>query len=117
MLSQILVELLMSVFPLQSNDPSCKTALCNYRKLCDRIVSSRLGPLETLAQIFLKKLSLEVLSCRGLGVKISQEAKSLPKRSTKGCVEISFQQQLQAMNDISVTNGDRVWTYQTCTEW
>lgn len=77
--------------PVQSNDPACQTSYCNIEKICKLMTDTSVGsPVERLASL--------------------SKAQNYNK-----CVSISS----SAMTDFYTAphNPDRVWLFQTCTEW
>merc|ERR1711871_991030 len=87
----LLLQGLQGLFPLQSNDNSCKDPLCNYGRICNFMTHNS-------SVSFLQHLS-EMARLQYGG----------------NCISVDYQAEVKALNDI--TNGDRVWLYQTCTEF
>jgi hypothetical protein len=77
--------------PVQSNDPSCTSALCNIELVCDVMTNTTLGsPIERLASISYTQQNGE-------------------------CVSASYDAVLKFY--AAPKNAERAWLYQTCTEW
>lgn len=78
-------------FPVQGNDPSCDGELCNIKKICTFLTSSKDPPLETLA--------------------------ALSKKQSPYCKNINWSQMITYLSsDQAKASGDRSWQWQTCTE-
>mmetsp|Transcript_1516 Transcript_1516/g.2507 ORF Transcript_1516/g.2507 Transcript_1516/m.2507 type:complete len:493 (-) Transcript_1516:2380-3858(-) len=77
--------------PVQSNDPSCTTPYCNIGSICELMTDESAGtPLERLA--------------------------ALSKVQHAGaCVEPSYDAMIKFVSQPN--NPERIWLYQTCTEW
>lgn len=77
--------------PVQSNDPSCSTPLCNIASSC------------------------ELLTDESLGAPIDRLAEFAKKQHLGSCIPVSYD--LSQKGLANVRNPERVWMYQTCTEW
>jgi len=78
-------------FPVQGNNPACVGELCNIKKICTFLTSSKDPPLETLAK--------------------------LSKQQSPGCKNIDWSQMITYLSsDQAKANGDCSWLWQTCTE-
>jgi hypothetical protein len=77
--------------PAQSNDPSCTTSYCNIALICQLMVDPTAGtPLDKLV--------------------------TLSKAQQNGaCVSANYQAELNLYSNPNLS--DRLWLYQTCTEW
>jgi len=90
----VFTESLMSLFPLQSNDPSCTESLCNYEKICKLFTKEGMKPFEALTVLAENDFI------------------------DGSCMHVSFAKELANLKDTSLSSGsDRSWIYQTCTEF
>ena len=78
--------------PIQSNDPACTTSMCDISKICTYMTTD-IDPLKPTN-------SLDKLV-------------SLSKSNT--CLSINYQTHLISIAKAS--NSQRIWLYQTCSEW
>eukprot|EP00286_Rhodomonas_abbreviata_P001794 CAMPEP_0181289514 /NCGR_PEP_ID=MMETSP1101-20121128/921_1 /TAXON_ID=46948 /ORGANISM="Rhodomonas abbreviata, Strain Caron Lab Isolate" /LENGTH=382 /DNA_ID=CAMNT_0023393737 /DNA_START=329 /DNA_END=1477 /DNA_ORIENTATION=+ len=77
--------------PVQSNDPSCTTPYCDIASICTLMTNETVGsPLDRLASL---------ASIQHMGA----------------CMEPNYDAMIKGMSNAA--NPERVWLYQTCTEW
>ena len=80
--------------PIQENDPSCQPKYCNIQKICNALIyesKNNPNPVYLLATIANAQLD------------------------GKPCKEISRTVYLNSL--LNISNPERVWLYQTCSEW
>jgi serine protease 16 len=78
--------------PVQSNDPSCTSNLCNIGKICTFLVDDNTA-----------------------NVSAMQRLADLGAASSPACTSVNYDAMIQFW--ANPQNLDRTWLYQTCTEW
>jgi hypothetical protein len=105
---QTFLEDLGFSFPVQGNDPGCSDRGCNISSICaDFMTNEALGdPVDRLA----------ALSALQLG---REERPARDRVTGEPCLEASYEAVVLAplRNTTLAGGGDRVWTWQTCTEY
>lgn len=87
--------------PVQSNDPSCTTDLCDIGRICSFLTSSEVAVPKVTT---VNTMPAELLQLAALSAKQSSS-----------CVSVSYSDMLKSI--ASPMNPVRSWTYQTCSEW
>ena len=100
---RVLLETLSIIFPAQSNDPSCTQSNCNIEKVCETMIMT---PGTTLSR--LAALARDVLLGDGAVAATDGEG---------DCIDVDAKAERTQLLDTSIDNWDRVWFYQTCTEF
>lgn len=77
--------------PVQSNDPACKTPLCNIASVCSYLTTTATGD------------------------SMSRLAQLSAAQSGGACSPVSYDTMIKAM--VNPSNPERSWLYQTCAEW
>ena len=89
-------DILSSVFPLQTNDPNCDTKACNYKEIC-KIQLAAETPVKGMANIL--------------------EAVFQRSNTNSNCLPVLPENNDSLLNTTLIGGTDRVWQYQTCTQW
>jgi hypothetical protein len=76
--------------PVQGNDPSCTTPYCNIAKICTVMADTT----------------------KGSGY---ERLKTLSDAMHPACIPISYDEMIAGLSNS--TNPERIWMYQTCSEW
>lgn len=97
---------------VQENDPACTDDYCNVEKICAVLLNDLTGtPFQRIAQFAKRQQPQSVINLPYLR-KIYH---GIPLKSHQSCRDVSYRNLIQQLNNVS--NADRTWLYQTCTQW